>query len=103
MTFFPLNFRPEAINLLSDIAFRNKKQQTGPDSSSSSFRSNATSPRRLKRGNKASSSSVNTTQSETNKTDIESKYELFYYSHFLLFCGSFITVSCARNHIFSPT
>lgn len=65
--------RPEAINLLSDIAYRNKKHHpAGHDSSGSSFRSNTTSPRRLRRGTKPNSG--NTSQSETNKTDSDSKF-----------------------------
>lgn len=57
------NLRPEAINLLSDLAYR---KHTPEDSKQSSIRSTATMPRRLKRGTKSNSSghSFQTTDAE---------------------------------------
>lgn len=63
--------RPEAINLLSDIAYRNKRH-TDSELSGSSVRSN-TSPRRLKRGNKSSSDETDA------KTDSKSESNSFCF------------------------
>lgn len=70
--FFCIVFRPEAINLLSDLAYR---KHTPDESIQSSVRSTTTMPRRLKRGTKSNSSghSLQTTDTE----GANSKCELF--------------------------
>ncbi|XP_037027621.1 uncharacterized protein LOC119068226 isoform X4 [Bradysia coprophila] len=72
-----VSLRPEAINLLTDLAYRQKKNGPNPESSGSgsSFRSNTTSPRRLRRGNnKSGSSGTTTSNSENEKTDSNKSY-----------------------------
>lgn len=64
------------MNLLIDLAYKNRKVIRDSDSTSSSVHSNGTSPRRLRRGNNKTSSTNNgnISQSETDKTDSKSKY-----------------------------
>ncbi|XP_037905951.1 uncharacterized protein LOC119648308 isoform X5 [Hermetia illucens] len=61
--------RPEAINLLSDLAY--KKQTPSANSAESSIKSTNSSPRRLKRGNKTNNTEINS-QSEQDTTDSKS-------------------------------
>lgn len=68
--------RPEAMNLLIDLAYKNRKQNRDSDSTGSSVKSNSTSPRRLRRSNNKhnSSNTSNISQSENEKTDSKSKW-----------------------------
>lgn len=70
--------RPEAMNLLIDLAYKNRKAHRDSDSTGSSIQSNTTSPRRLRRGNNknCSTNTSNISQSETDKTDSKSKYSI---------------------------
>lgn len=66
--------RPEAINLLTDIAYR-KQQSGGDDSTSSSQKSSSASPRRLRRAQKSPHSSTS-----------HSKFLSFRYLTIILCC-----------------
>lgn len=59
--------RPEAINLLTDIAYR-KQNSGGDDSTSSSVKSSSASPRRLKRAHKSPHSSTSGSQGSSSNT-----------------------------------
>lgn len=72
--------RPEAMNLLIDLAYKNRKQNRDSDSTGSSVKSNSTSPRRLRRSNNKhnSSNTSNISHSENEKTDNSmSKYHIY--------------------------
>lgn len=68
------NFRAEAVNLLIDLAQKNRKQQYDSDSSTSAQSSTA-SPRRLRRNQDKPNSSNNSviSKGELDKTDSKSK------------------------------
>lgn len=78
--FFHLNInfenRPEAMNLLIDLAHKNRKQHYDSDSTGSSVQSSTASPRRLRRNLNKNNSSNNSTvsKSENEKTDSKSKF-----------------------------
>lgn len=59
--------RPEAINLLTDIAYR-KQNSGGDDSTSSSLKSSSASPRRLRRAQKSPHSSGSGSQGSSSNT-----------------------------------
>lgn len=63
------------MNLLIDLAYKNRKQNRDSDSTGSSVKSNSTSPRRLRRNNNKhnSSNTSNISHSENEKTDSKSK------------------------------
>lgn len=75
------------MNLLIDLAYKNRKQNRDSDSTGSSVKSNSTSPRRLRRGNNKhnSSNTSNISQNENEKTDLKSKFV----------CNLFVFVQCS--------
>lgn len=73
--FSTFNFRPEAMNLLIDLAHKNRKQSCDSYSTESSVQSRNASPRRLIRNNNKNIYSDNDTNSnnENGKTMLNSK------------------------------
>lgn len=85
--------RPEAMNLLIDLAHKNRKQSCDSYSTGSSVQSSSASPRRLRRNNNKVNSSDNNTNSYSENSTTKSMYFISIYKNYVHFFHFFFLIS----------
>lgn len=88
-----VRLRPEAINLLSDLAYNRKQTPATESSTASSMRSTATSPRRLRRGTK------NSSQSDLDTTDSKSKAHFMFSVYVGSYVGTYVDLCVGSGNL----